>query len=610
MKKILLLSLSFIFLALNAQEPCGFDKRQKELEERFPSAKTNREKFEARLLAIDVKSYLKKMGVTTKSSLYDGTVYEIPVVVHVIEPSSASPFASYTVTDAQIKTWIDNTNKMYAATYSTFFREGTGIYDGTVIPFKLVLAKRDPQCQPTTGIVRVSGSSNSDYDNYGVYSSSIGATSDKVRALSPHWMETSYFNIYIVTTFDANATTYGLMGWCGYPTNPDTYYESFMKVAAVKNADNTTLAHEFGHGMGLIHPFGDANSQGGECPADADCATDNDKVCDTEPTQSLLNTYVYPLSSVASQGINTCTGIQYQGVQYNVMNYTSRGQKFTPGQRERALAVFLQTRGTLVNSLAATDLSADESIALTSPSCSPSGIANSGDYNMGPTNVTLGTISNSSQGYMQSSSPEYYIDYSSMACLNKNFITDLEVGKSYTLSVNYVTNSQWIKAWIDYNNNGTFETSELVANSNKRWPTANAPFTTTITPPSNATLDTYLRLRVRSDYGNYSACDVLAYGQVEDYAVRIISQTTSVASSKNNFNLFVAYNKTENKLVMMNADNQSFGEYTMYDLAGNVVKKGNSNTDEILFGKQPVRGSYILKFRLNGLAVSKKVAVF
>ncbi len=609
MKQNLLLIFYFVFFALNAQEPCGFGRHQNELEKRFPQIKIDREKFEAQLLSVNAHSYLKKMGVATQSSLYSGTIYEIPVVVHVIEPSSSSPFVSYTVTDAQIQTWIDNTNKMYATTYSTFFPEGTGNYDGTVIPFRLVLAKRDPQCQPTTGILRVSGGSNSDYDNSGVYSSSSGATSDAVRALSPHWSESSYFNIYVVTTFDANTTTYGLMGWCGYPTNSDTYYDSFMKVAAVKNVNSTTLAHEFGHGMGLMHPFGDANAQGGECPADVDCTTDNDKVCDTESTQSLLNTTVYPLTSVASQGLNSCTGSAYQGVQYNVMNYTSRPQKFTPGQRERALAVFLQVRGTLVNSLGSTDLSVDQSISMTAPTCSPTGITTPGNYGMGPTNVTLGTISNPSQSYSLSS-PQYYIDYSSMGCLNKNFVTDLEMGKSHNLSIAYGTNPQWIKAWIDYNNNGQFENSELVATSNGFAAVANSPFTAVITPPSNAVLDTYLRMRVRVDYGDYSACANLAYGQVEDYAVKIVSQTTSVAAHKNDLNVFVAYNKAGNKLVMMNADNQSFGEYEMYDLAGNVVKKGSSSTDEISFDRQVAAGSYILKFRLDGLGVSKKVAVY
>ncbi len=337
MKRLLLfLGICCALTFLNAQEPCGFDSHQRELELKHPQERIAREKFEAKLLATNVHAYLKKIGAITKNNLYSGTIYEIPVVIHVIEPSASSAFASYTVTDAQIQTWIDNTNKMYATTYSTFFPEGSGSYDGTVIPFKLVLAKRDPQCAATTGIIRVSGASNSNYDNSGVYNSSNGASADEVRAISPHWSESSYFNIYIVTTFDANTTTYGLMGWCGYPTNSDAYYDSFMKVAAVKKTNNTTLAHEFGHGMGLMHPFGTANSSGGECPTNADCTTDNDKVCDTEPTQSLLNTTVYPLASVASQGINTCTGVAYDGVQYNVMNYTSRPQKFTQGQRERA----------------------------------------------------------------------------------------------------------------------------------------------------------------------------------------------------------------------------------------------------------------------------------
>lgn len=606
MKKILLLIFSFVVFVVEAQESCGFDRHQKELEERLPEEKLAREQADARLLAHGAQSFLKKIGAVAQGSLYSGTVYEIPVVVHVLEPSSSSPFASYTVTDAQIQTWIENTNKMYAATYSTFFAEGAGNYDGTVIPFRLVLAKRDPQCQPTNGIIRISGATNADYDKYGVYDSANGAQVSDVRALSPHWSESSYFNIYVVTTFDANTTTYGLMGWCGYPTNSDAYYDSFMKIAAVTNPNSTTLAHEFGHGMGLIHPFGDANAQGGACPIDGDCTTDNDKVCDTEPTQSLLNTTVYPLSLVANQGNNTCTGSAYQGVQYNVMNYTSRPQKFTPGQRERALAVFLQERGSLINSLGATELSVDQSISLISPTCSPAGITNPGNYGMGPTNVTLGTISNPSQSY-STALPQYYIDYSSMACLNKSFITDLEVGKSYNLSIAFGTNAQWVKAWIDYNNNGTFESSELVAVSSSRLAITSSPFIAAVVPPSNATLDTYLRMRVRVDYSNYLACENLQYGQVEDYAVRIISQTTSLTSSKSNLNVFVAYNKTDNKLVMMNAENQSFGEYELYDLAGNLVKKGSSDTDEIRFGRPLLAGSYILKFKIDGLGISKRV---
>lgn len=607
MKKILLFAVIVsCSLFAHAQKTCGFDHVQKELEERFPNEKIERQRFEEQLVSQNVHQFLKSMGLAMKSALYNGIVYEVPVVVHIIEPSSSSPFADYTVSDSLVEAWIDRANEMYATKYTTFFPEGTGNYDGTVIPFKLVLAKRDPHCQPTNGIVRVSGAGISTYDQYGVYSSSKGTTADSIRALSPHWNESSYFNIYVVTTFDANTTTYGLMGWCSYPTNSDYYYDSFMKIATLKNKDGTTLAHEFGHGLGLLHPFGDADSSGGGCPSDSDCSVDNDKVCDTEVCQSLLNTYVYSLASVAKQSNNPCTEKAYQGVQYNVMNYTNKPQKFTPGQRERALAVFLQTRGGLINSLGATDLSIDTDISIADYACAPRGIKKPGDFQIGPTRVTFGTIDNSSGGYNLHNNA-YFVDYSSMLCLNNIFSTDLELGKSYTLSVSYTANKQWIKAWIDYNNNGVFETSELVADSKKLLDVNSSPFTIAVTPPQNAVLNTYLRMRIRNDWGGYSACDSLQHGQVEDYAVRIVRPTSGILSqSTSKSGDAVLYNQAENKLLFLNQDNQ-FGQYFIYDLAGNLISSGNSPTNEILLRKRLAPDVYILRYASGNIFFTKKI---
>lgn len=254
--------------------------------------------------------------------MYTGIIYEIPVVVHVIESSSASN-ASLTLTDAQIQTWIENCNKMYATTYGNgFFPEGTGPDKGNVIPFKLVLAKRTPQCTSTNGIIRYNGSTLTDYDDYGVKDSGTnGPSTDQVKVIAPHWPESSYFNIYIVIGFDGDKSTYGLMGWAGLPTNSNSSYESFMKATVVTNSNDSTLAHEFGHSLGLYHPFDGASTmptspQLSDCPANNDCATDNDRVCDTEPTACLLNVYPTP----ANTATNPCTSSLYQGIQHNIMN--------------------------------------------------------------------------------------------------------------------------------------------------------------------------------------------------------------------------------------------------------------------------------------------------
>lgn len=606
MKKILLLLLLTVSTISFSQKTCGYDAHQARLESQFPEIKKSREEAEAKLLSMDIKSYLNKIGATSKNNLYTGTIYEIPVVIHVIESSDPSNSGLH-LTDTQIQNWINNTNKMYATTYGNGFpAEGTGSLDGTVIPFKLVLAKRTPQCTASNGIVRYNGSTLSGYDQYGVYNSSTGVTTAQIKTIAPHWPESSYFNIYVVIGFDGDKSTYGLMGWCGFPSNPDSSYESFMKVTVVTNVDDSTLAHEFGHGMALDHPFKGASSNptnnpplASDCPTNNDCTTDNDKVCDTEPTASLLSVYPTPTNSV----INPCTGTNYNGVQYNIMNYTYDANKFTPGQRDRAIAMFMLYRANLTTSTGGKDLVTNPSPgALTAASCTPAGITTSGNYNMGPTNVTLGSINNTSSGYMTSNA-QYYVDYSAQNCTNPTVYTDLQVNTPQTIKVSFVLNPQTIKVWIDYNNNGTFESTELVATGNSVSPSS-SPFTASFTPPVTAVQNTYLRMRVRCDYGSYDSCQNLAYGQIEDYSVRIINGTLGTDNSSVQIKDAVVYNKENNKLTLLENQKEGFGAYVIYDVNGKVIQRGNTKSNEITINKSITFGMYILSYK-NGTETKK-----
>ncbi|WP_449400558.1 hypothetical protein [Chryseobacterium wanjuense] len=170
-KNVFLFALMIFFNAFsqNAQKYCGFDAVMEKMDKKFPELTKIRNDFDAKISTTDVRSYLNKAGATTSwNGLYTGQIYEIPVVVHVIE-SNASANANLAVTDQEIINWIDRANKMYATTFGNgFYPEGSESTGGAVIPFKLVLAKRAPNCAPTTGIVRYNGSSLSGYDSYGV----------------------------------------------------------------------------------------------------------------------------------------------------------------------------------------------------------------------------------------------------------------------------------------------------------------------------------------------------------------------------------------------------------------------------------------------------------
>ncbi len=152
---------------------------------------------------------------------------------------------------------------------------------------------------------------------------------------------------------DGDNSTGGLMGWAGFPTNPNIKYDSFFKAAAVTNTDDITLAHEFGHAMGLYHTFN------GGSPRQSPAVQITARLLPV-PVPRIMIKYAIPERSgsayqlypaPANTQINPCTGNNYQGVQYNMMNYSnSSAKKFTAGQGERIHDSFLVIRGSLVSS--------------------------------------------------------------------------------------------------------------------------------------------------------------------------------------------------------------------------------------------------------------------
>ncbi len=523
---LVLFALFFIGVNTNAQGFCGFDQVQKELERKNPELKRQREKLEEQLRTkMQSVSFMQKMSQLSQNSQYTGEIYEIPVVVHVIENrtgtgNTGTPNGKQ-LTDQQIQTWIDNTNKMYAGNYQSssdpnrnFLPAGDDVDESAVIPFKLVLAKRDKNCQATTGIIRY----NCELPGYAKYGlkreGNKGVSEDDIQnTLAPEWDIKYYYNIYIVTGFDGNfSSTSGLLGYASYPTSLSSY-RAVMKASVVTKNDDTTLAHEFGHSLGLKHPFKGANEYGGECTINTgDCTVDNDGVCDTEYCRS-----AYDMSPVpTNQDINPCTNQNYQGVQYNVMNYTHRPIKFTAGQRTRALAVFMASiRAELLNSLAGTPV---ENSQVTEPTCQVTGNDN-GYYR--PVIVVLKKINNTFRF-----ETEDYIDKTEI-CLDKSLTAEIELqDKDNELKISVSEKNKHIKAWIDYNDNGTFESNEEITikpatkNFIESW--FYWEYTYSFTPPITAVTDKYLRLRIilSDNEPNVTPCGTVD-GKIVDYLVKI-----------------------------------------------------------------------------------------
>lgn len=106
--------------------------------------------------------------------------------------------------------------------------------------------------------------------------------------------------------------------------------------------------------------------------------------------------------------------------------------------------------------------------------------------------------------------------------------TDLGRGTSYTIyfsagfkSTKY---TEYWYIWIDYDQDGTFESTELISSGSS---SSASTLSKTFTVPSTATLGS-TRMRVTMKYNAApTACETFSYGEVEDYTVNILGTASS-----------------------------------------------------------------------------------
>lgn len=132
---------------------------------------------------------------------------------------------------------------------------------------------------------------------------------------------------------------------------------------------------------------------------------------------------------------------------------------------------------------------------------------------IGITNVTLSTINNTT-----------VFNDAAMNNFTCTGITTLTPGTSYAISVTVGSfNSQWVRAYIDYNNDGDFvDANEAIFSPANGSGIRSGTFTTPAAPPL---MNTLLRMRVITDFLNTAPgpCTTpVQYGQVEEYGVVLV----------------------------------------------------------------------------------------
>lgn len=257
-----------------------------------------------------VNPLVQQQLIAQQSSSQSGGIIYIPVVVHVIHNGDAYGTGE-NIADEQVESQITVMNQDYRRLLGTPGYNTNPV--GADVQIQFVLAKVDPNGNPTNGIDRV----NLCTETYDV--GSFAQIQAKINAdVKPQttWDATKYMNMWCVN-WDGS----GLLGYGQFPSNSTTalsnntdgvvaghsYFGSRAIYPAGTYGDTTydkgrTMTHEVGHFLGLRHIWGD----------NPDCIAD-DGIADT-PLAATEN-YGCPT------GANSCPAAGNDMIE-NYMDYT------------------------------------------------------------------------------------------------------------------------------------------------------------------------------------------------------------------------------------------------------------------------------------------------
>ncbi|HIO26164.1 MAG TPA: T9SS type A sorting domain-containing protein, partial [Flavobacteriaceae bacterium] len=147
---------------------------------------------------------------------------------------------------------------------------------------------------------------------------------------------------------------------------------------------------------------------------------------------------------------------------------------------------------------------------------------------------------------------------------------------------------EYWKIWIDYNKNGTFESSELMVSGSS---SSSNTLSATFTVPTSALAGT-TRMRVSMKYNAaQTACESFSYGEVEDYTVNIGQSvnaiTTSPTSGEQLGNATASFeaklypNPVSGNILNVSMNDARETAYQVFDMMGKKVLEGNLSSSAI-----------------------------
>ncbi|MDT0557932.1 M43 family zinc metalloprotease [Ichthyenterobacterium sp. W332] len=263
----------------------------------------------------------QKIQELQNSSNRGGTI-RLPVVVHVVHNGEAVGVGN-NISDLQVLSQIDVLNEDYRRIPGS---RGFGAGVDTNIEF--YLAKEDPNCNPTNGIMRYR---RSELPNG-------GASIDSDIKPKTFWDSSRYLNMWVVNIGG------GILGYATFPGTAPAEEDGVVMIPSAFGSNDApgvfiggvynlgrTTTHEVGHYLGLFHTF-----QG--------CTGAGDSVADTPPQAQ-------PNYGCPSTPPDTCSGGDDDLIE-NYMDYSDDVcmDMFTAGQNARMQAVLSGLRSSLASS--------------------------------------------------------------------------------------------------------------------------------------------------------------------------------------------------------------------------------------------------------------------
>ncbi|RKE98608.1 choice-of-anchor D domain-containing protein [Ichthyenterobacterium magnum] len=354
---------------------------------------------------------------------------------------------------------------------------------------------------------------------------------------------------YTANSDYSSATTYGTLGRAVYKGNATT--ATITGLTNTSDYSFTVVAYTCETGTGWATAINNTGSWSNTYTIDVPEATITS--ASVAPTSSVISwtnplpTSCYEVLIVANQGSNTSFIPTGNGAGYTAnATYSGSDSIIFKGNGITTTVTGLTTGLSYCYTIFIRNISTNEWSTGVS-TCQTTGVSYCNSNGNTAFSTGIESVSFSSMNNLNTSTNTDYVDYTG----NPALYIPLTLGESNNLNVSITVdgnNTVFTKAWIDWNNNGSFNDSGeeydlgTFSTANSTGATSASPLS--INTPAGATLGN-TRMRVSTKWGSYSAsCETGFSGEVEDYTVVITRPVGPEIHVKGNNNTIISGSNT------------------------------------------------------------------